>query len=182
MKDSHRALRDGTRGAHDAVDSVFGAFDLSNRAAYAAFLSAHAAVLLPLEAALDMAGIGALIDDWPQRRRAPMMVADLAALSQPVADPVTDVALPARDGALLGALYVLEGSRLGGRMLARTVPAEFPRRYLDPDQATGLWSKLLVDLEILLYDDIRLTEAIDSARSVFASFEASGKAWLAKVE
>lgn len=180
MRDVHRALRDGTRGAHDAVDAVFGGFDLTDRASYAAFLSAHAAVLLPLETILDEGGIGTLIDDWPARRRASVMAADLAALSRPLPSPAR-VAPLTSDAARLGALYVLEGSRLGGRMLARDVPADFPRSYLDPDQPTGLWSKLLVDLEELLYTPFRVTEAIGSAREAFASFEASGRAWLARV-
>lgn len=181
MRDAHRVLRDDTRDAHDAVDAVYGGFDLADRRSYAAFLSAHAAIVLPLETMLDDAGIATLVDDWPDRRRAPAIAADLTALSRPLPPPLACPPV-AGDAGLLGALYVLEGSRLGGRMLARQVASDFPREYLDPDQPTGHWSKLLVRLEELLYTDHRVTEAIVSARAVFASFEASGRAWLARVE
>lgn len=181
MKDSHRRLREGTRGAHDAVDAVFGAFDLTDRASYAAFLAAHAAVLMPLEDALDRAGIGSLIDDWPARRRSAAMTTDLTALDQPMPPP-RPVAIDDNDAARLGALYVLEGSRLGGRMLSRRLPTDFPHAYLDPDQPVAEWSKLLVDLDRLLYTDIGMAKAVASAHSVFAAFEDSGRAWLARVE
>lgn len=181
MKDSHRALRDGTRGSHDAVDAVFGAFDLSDPASYAAFLAAHAAVLLPYEAALEAGGIERLVPDWPERQRSAAIVADLAALSHPL--PAAAAVAPLTGaGAVLGAAYVLEGSRLGGRMLARQVAPALPRAYLDADQPTGGWSRLLARMDTVLYHPDRLAEAVDSARTVFASFEASGRRWLARVE
>lgn len=61
---------------------------------------------------------------YPTRPRAPLLAADLAAIGMaPIASTpppgVTEV--PTSKAHTLGALYVLEGSRLGGHMIARHV-------------------------------------------------------------
>ena len=179
IKPSHDALRTGTRDAHEALDGLFGGFDLADRTSYAAFLAAHAQALLPLEAALDAAGAERVTPDWPQRRRGALLVADLAALGQPVPAPA---AIPdiVGDGAIAGALYVVEGSRLGGRFLARQVAPGLSTDYLNPDQLSGMWAKLLARIDDTLYDDAHLSAAIQTARAVFATFETAGRHWLRK--
>ena len=54
---------------------------------------------------------------------------------------------------MLGAIYVLEGSRLGGAVLKRTVPGHFPRRFLEARQAAGSWRTLLQALDEFLIRD-----------------------------
>ena len=181
MKASHAALREGTRDEHERLDALFATFALGDRDQYAAFLAAHAAALLPLEAALDAAAAERLVPDWAERRRGPAIRADLAELGAVVP---TSVAVPALSGdaAILGAIYVVEGSRLGGRFLARAVAPGLPKSYLDAPQAAGNWAKLLARIDPLLYDPGDLSVAIDAARAVFASFEAAGRLQLSKAE
>lgn len=181
MNPAHKALRDATAQAHDRVDSAFAAFDLTDRDSYAAFLAAHAAALLPLEAALDAAGAERVISDWPQRRRGALLIADLAALEADVPAPVEYRPVLDDDAAIAGALYVVEGSRLGGRMLARGIGANLPRGYLDSGQPTENWRNLLARIESLLYDDASKMRAIDAAIDVFAAFETAGRDRLTKV-
>ncbi|MFD1786815.1 biliverdin-producing heme oxygenase [Sphingomonas floccifaciens] len=176
MKESHRRLREGTRDEHERLDTLFGRFDLTDAGGYADFLSAHAAALLPLEAALDAADAAAIVPDWNDRRRADRIVDDLRLLGRAPPPPVPVPALPTVP-ALLGALYVVEGSRLGGRMLARQVADGLPRTYLAADQASGNWPKLLAIIDSLLYGHDAFTQAIGTARAVFASFETSGRTW-----
>ena len=115
-------LRAATAGAHRRVDDTFSRFDLTCPEAYALFLQAQAAALLPLERALEAGASRRLPADWPARRRGQALLADLRALGVP--EPVCDELAPIRqDAAALGTLYVLEGSRLGGAMLRRAVPA-----------------------------------------------------------
>jgi heme oxygenase len=169
----HEALRAGTRASHERVDAVFGGFDLGNEADYRRFLRAHARAFLPVEAALEAAGIGRLVDDWPQRRRSALIVADLTALGEPV--PATTPMTITGDAAAWGALYVLEGSRLGGAMLARRIGDGLPRGYLGAAQSPGAWRKLLELLASSLYADDLIEAAVASAHAVFERFEAAAR-------
>lgn len=191
MNPAHRALRERTAAAHDRVDTLFAGFDLGARAGYAAMLAAHAEALLPLEAALDGAA-AEVVADWPERRREPLLRADLADLAGQGADAATQalrLPAPARSEtpsampveAAAGHLYVLEGSRHGGRFVARGLRPGFPRRYLDADQATGKWRELLSNLESILYSPQSVDRAVDAALEAFAAFESAGRKWLAKV-
>ncbi|MDT8759475.1 biliverdin-producing heme oxygenase [Sphingomonas psychrotolerans] len=191
MNSVHRALRTGTAEAHDRVDAAFAAFDLTDRESYAAFLRAHAEVLLPLE---DMLPGERILGDWEARKRGALLKEDLAFLPKPVRpEPVEGhlSASAAHGGeapfdklranddlaALAGALYVLEGSRLGGRFLSRQLPREFPRAYLDADQAPEKWRNLLDRLETIIYQPAALQSALAAAHQVFAAFERSARVW-----
>lgn len=166
-----KRLRAATAAAHERVDRGFARFDLADAAAYAGFLAAHADAFLPVEAALDAVGAERLLADWPERRRADALRCDLAALGRPAA-PGARFAID-DDAAAWGALYVLEGSRLGGAMLARSVPDGMPVRYLAAPQPPGAWRTMLARLDLALDQDARCAAAIDAAGRVFARFEAA---------
>lgn len=177
INDAHRALRDGTAAAHERVDAVFSRFDLSDRSGYAAFLGAHADATLPFEAALDAADAGRVVPDWRDRRRGDLLRADLADLG--MAEP--DAPSPRLAGdvaAAAGAIYVLEGSRMGARLLARRVGPGLPARFLNARQSPETWRKLLSCLDFLLDDPASIQIAVDSATDCFAAFERSGRKWL----
>ncbi|WP_448663530.1 biliverdin-producing heme oxygenase [Sphingomonas sp. CJ20] len=180
MTPSRKALREATAAAHDRVDAAFGAFDLGDRAGYAAFLRAHADAIGPIEAALDAGDAARLFPDWPERRRAGLLAEDLAMLGHratPAPAPLPPLSDPA---AIAGTLYVLEGSRLGGRFLARQLPADFPRAYLNADQRAEKWTQLLEHIEKLLQDASALEAARFAALAAFSRFERSAQEWRAK--
>lgn len=181
MKEAHRRLREATAHAHEAVDAAFGGYDLTDRDSYVRFLSAHAEVMVPLEAALDAAGAERVAPDWGMRKRGELILADLAALdARPPAVRNEPIKL-GRNGSedllstLAGVLYVVEGSRLGGKFLARRVPADFPKSYLDAHQPSGNWAKLLASIDQILYDQRRTETAIDAALATFVLFERAGR-------
>ena len=178
MNQAHRALRDGTREAHETLDALFGGFRLDQRESYARFLAAHAEALLPIEAALDTADVAALIEDWPQRRRGALVRQDLASLGQPLPTPRDPPPVLDSTGAIAGMLYVIEGSRLGGRLLARSVADGLPTGYLDADQPSGNWRRLLTRLDAVLSDPAALRHATDMALEAFARFAAAGRRWV----
>ena len=66
------------------------------------------------------------------------MRADLAQLDEAMPAPLP-FAPPADESEAFGVLYVIEGSRLGGGMLARRVPPELPRSYLEAIHLSGEW-------------------------------------------
>lgn len=170
------ALRRGTADHHDQVDAIFSRVDLGDRASYGRFLQAQAAAYLPVEAALTRDGAGMVLGDWPQRQRGDLLGGDLAALgiAPPPAAGTIGFASPA---AILGGVYVLEGSRLGGTMLARSVPADFPRRFLDAASPTA-WRSLIVLLEEQLSSPSDRQIAINAACEVFLLFERAGAEFL----
>lgn len=170
------ALRAATAAHHDRVDAVFSRADLATRDGYGRFLQAQAGAYLPVEAGLSRAGAGAVVSDWQARKRAPQIAADLAALG--LAVPDDDVPIAFDDtAAVLGGIYVLEGSRLGGALLARGVPEAFPKAFLAPGESAS-WRRLLDLLERTLISSEERTSAIESASRVFMLFESSGRRYL----
>ncbi len=172
---AHQLLRAATGIAHERLDARFGVFDLADTRDYGRFLQAHAAALMPVEAALDTAGMAALLDDWPARRRAALIAADLAALGLAMPAPVP-VAPLANMAAAWGAAYVVEGSRLGGAMLARRVADDAPRAYLATPLPKGAWRLFLGRLDAALDADAARATAIRGALATFAVFEAAAEA------
>ncbi|GAA4743292.1 biliverdin-producing heme oxygenase [Sphingomonas daechungensis] len=162
-------LRSITRPAHDRVDALFSAFDLSDDRSYADFLAAQAAAFLPIEEALEKAGAARLLQDWPQRRRSDALRADLAALSRPLP---TRARAPdyADEASIWGGLYVLEGSRLGGAVLRKDVGEHLPKSFLSPSPK-GSWAAFVAELERNLYGSVVLHRAGVSALNTFACFE-----------
>jgi len=174
MVTARSILRQETRDNHDRVDALFSDLRLSDRADYGRFLVAQANAFLPCEAALDEAGAGEVLPDWAARKRSDALRSDLAALG---------LDAPEREGgphftspaAVLGGIYVLEGSRLGGAMLARSVPADFPKHFLTSGSA-GAWRTLIQLLDDRLRTEEEIRDAVAAARNVFGVFERSGHA------
>jgi heme oxygenase len=168
------ALREATAAAHEEVDGIFSRFDLRRREPYRRFLRAQASALLPIETALDEAGAGAILGDWPARRRSEALREDLKALG---AEPPAPTAAPAfaTPEAVLGGIYVLEGARLGGALLSRALPDKAPQAFLGAAGDSLRWRKLLEDLEKLLYRHDQVAAAVSAAVDVFACFAAAGR-------
>lgn len=71
---------------------------------------------------------------------------------------------------LLGTAYVLEGSRLGSRVLRQQVGEDLPAGFLDGDGSLGPWPALLRVIERYIHSDALLTEAKHAARRSFSWF------------
>lgn len=170
-------LRAATAADHERVDRLFSGLNLTREADYRLFLTAQAAAHLPTEEAIEAAGARALLADWPERRRSHLLKADLADLGAQLPSSMEPPALP--DAAsIFGAIYVLEGSRLGGALLKREVPAGLPKRFLNAEQAPGAWRKLLAKLDEFVYAPEHLDAATNAARQVFMRFERAGRLYL----
>lgn len=116
-------ISDATRSSHRRLDLAMSSLDLGRPDYYEGFLRGQAEALFPIEAALTAGGIERHLPDWQSRIRTPALEHDLAAMSiacNPLPQP--DFESTAH---MLGAVYVLEASRMGARvMLARL--AEHP--------------------------------------------------------
>src|SRR3954464_6094559 len=129
------ALRAATAVAHERLHHLPALAPLAegtiSRPAYAALLRRmlgfHLAVERCVAEGPSVLGLGI---DVTERRRSPLLRADLAALGA-TDEGVEAAALPALGSAaqVLGCLYVVEGSTLGGRELARRLDHLLPHGH-----------------------------------------------------
>ncbi|MEP9402141.1 biliverdin-producing heme oxygenase [Sphingomonas sp. VNH70] len=156
------ALRAATAAAHEAVDAAYGRFDLTDAASYTAFLVAHARVLPPVEAALAGSGVVPTF-----RPRAQALAADLAALGSSTPDPLA-VTIERDPAAAWGTFYVVEGSRLGGVMLARQVGGGLPTAYLSAGHGSGDWRRVRASIDAADTGGDWTARAVRAAERCFA--------------
>lgn len=176
--DLRAVLRRDTADAHARLDVLVTRLDLTDRADYLTFLQIHAAVLLPLERWLADNGVAEVLPDWPSRARSAALLDDLHRLGAQPARP----AMPMADGALSfdnaravksGIVYVLEGSRLGGRLLFKQVQsaADLPAAFLNHGVDQKLWASFTQWLACQPDDEAFMAEATAAAGEVFRLYE-----------
>lgn len=113
-------LREYVHDAHEELDSLIG--DLTTHSAYHRYLRGIAAFRFAAEKALAHTDFPAWFDGWRPVTTAVSLQHDLDSLDLvPPEAPV--IAPPRGDSAMLGMLYTLEGSALGGRVIARRAAA-----------------------------------------------------------
>ena len=146
-------LRAATMAAHDLLDHAMqAASGWQTRADYARFLALQHAARVPLETWLAEHAPGDLVPP-PQT---PLLARDLAALGvglpppSPVLDPGLTPSRPA-PGEALGAAWVLAGSALGNRAIAKQVArigaGTWPSAFLADDAMMAFWQGLRARIE-----------------------------------
>lgn len=159
------ALREATHDAHVALEDEIG--DLADRQAYVRYVRGLAAFRASLEPALERPA--SALPGFRMTVLAPLLAQDLNDLGEtPVALPAPpDMAAPAD---VLGALYVLEGSALGARVLIKKVealgfgPTHGARHLSHQASSLDAWRRLV---QILDAGDWSTPRAIASANAAF---------------
>ena len=171
-------LKSQTRIAHERVDRAFGRFDLSQPIGYRCFLEAHHAVLPGCERVLSLSDAETLLPDWSKRLRTGALEHDLHAVgSYPIND--MDCLNPLAPSAAYGMLYVLEGSRIGGAVLASRLPAnsdaicQGATHYLRHGEGLHLWSSFVAAFNASSHVNDEIDAVLASALSTFGLFEAA---------
>lgn len=167
-------LRAATDPVHGRLDRALSAYDLADVDGYRAFLLVHAAALIACERALKAQGFGALCSGWSEGKRTASLLADLRGLdaTPPLIPPVPIVGADA----MWGAAYVLEGSRMGARVLERRARAEgnplvvANLRFLS-HRGGMRWGTFVNALEDALDANDGLERAIEGALIAFGLFE-----------
>jgi heme oxygenase len=177
-------LRERTRPLHDQTEAGIDLQRaLSSCDEYRRMLAGYLGLYRPFEAALSQASHEAReLVDWPASGRVPLLERDLLALgstqeeiaAMPNAPVMPDLTDPS---AMLGALYVVEGSQLGGQMIYRDVQSK-----LHLDVTTGAsffagagthtgprWKQFLSGLEQQTQDT---AQAVEAACAMFHYFGA----------
>jgi heme oxygenase len=137
-------LRAATMAAHDLLDRAMqAASGWQNRDDYARFLELQHAARAPLEDWLDTHAP----PDLRPPRQTPLIARDLAQLgkSPPASAPLFTVGRTA-SGHALGAAWVLAGSALGNRSIAKQVSriggGAWPSAFLGDGAMLGFWQAL----------------------------------------
>lgn len=159
------SLRQRTGDQHEATEVAFADYDLASPAHYRAFLTAHAVALPGLELAVTGRGWSGFTP------RLPLLADDLAAMGAWLPAPM--IASDLGDAGVWGAQYVLEGSKLGGRMLARVVPDDCACSYLTPGPGMSAeWQNFCAAFDAAASgnDEAWLDEACDAAIESFQFF------------
>lgn len=166
---------DATRTSHRRLDTALARLNLAVPLYYEGFLRSQAEALFPIEATLEAGGIDHHIPDWTDRARTRALERDLATLN------IDCIPLPTPDfksvAEMLGAVYVLEASRMGERvMLARL--AEHPdsecmnaTAYLRHGFGKRLWPSFLNLLESHPAAHADTAGVVQGAEITFAMFE-----------
>ncbi len=183
--DSLRAfLRDGTSEQHRSLDDAVNARGyLRTHGGYQNFLARSLAFQSAAEEVLQRLDVVSLIPDWPQRRRAPLLAADLATLSGPPPDPRLQSAARqllapcSRAAHAWGIAYVLEGSTLGAAFVLKEVAkigvtATQGGSFLASGKSGPGWPAFLAQLDTQVFTKAERADVLDSARRAFAAAHA----------
>jgi heme oxygenase (biliverdin-IX-beta and delta-forming) len=133
--------------------------------------------------------------DMSARARSPLLLADLQTIGF---DPSAAVSLPlwrpsvrlVSKGSLLGALYVLEGSTLGGVQIARALKNRVGNGlgnallfFVGRGERQGaMWRELVEELETFREDNEVAMQAEDAAVTTFEAFEDWMAGWRTEVD
>jgi heme oxygenase len=146
---------------------------------YNAYLVATLRARDALEAQLDDSSAQTVFPDWPVRKLAPALREDLLDLAMTMPSPPRrrTSAESLSPSAVLGALYVLEGSALGAQILKRRAAAigltsQFGARHLDQQTATPrAWRSYLDCLESRDLSAAEEDQCVAAAIGAFGQFE-----------
>ena len=178
-------LRDGTRDLHAAAESTMSYLGSTvDETGYRSFLERWYGFHVVLEPRLSVWHRREAVLDWDRRRKLPLLEADLGALG---VDRPARLCLPRcpcvpavpTTAEALGALYVVEGATLGGRVLrdrlrgAPLPPGCFHFLSSYGAQTGRRWHGYRTVTSAWVGDDPGRAEALlDTARAVFAALVA----------
>lgn len=168
-------LRAATMAAHDLLNTTMqAASGWQNRGDYARFLALQHAARVPLEAWLAANAP----DDLCPPPQTGLLAADLDALGHPLAasSPALALLLPRfgpHSGTALGAAWVLAGSALGNRTIAKAVTriggGNWPAAFLGDGAMMAFWQGLRARIERPA-SPAEAKGAADAAAAVFSHF------------
>lgn len=171
-------LRAATDDLHQMLDArVSNASFLATREGYCDYLLRTYLARSAVEAALDRSGAQNVYAAWPDRRIGAAMALDLddMGIELPVEPPALEMTLG--EGGIWGALYVLEGSTIGARLIAREVEKigmtdGHGARHLSVQAANSRAFRQFIDvLEAATLDADGEAECTSAAIETFSCFQ-----------
>ncbi|WP_017218401.1 biliverdin-producing heme oxygenase [Pseudoalteromonas sp. NJ631] len=175
-------LKASTADLHDSIDSSIMAKDpFASIERYLQFLTLQYLFLKDVAALYDHRELSMHIDDLKSRRRLGLLEQDFADLQHtlPVPSLSPFITTSTEFATALGALYVVEGSKVGAAMLGRQVQARLPvtgeygARYLaGPGSGRGsAWRHLIQFIDTVELTCAQEDALITCARQAFIRFQ-----------
>jgi heme oxygenase len=168
-----------THDTHDRLDrSIMSAASFASVEGYGRFVAVQALFHRDIDALYDNAALQAVLPGLAERRRLPLIAADLADLG--LAFPEDDAPLAFAGGAVdvptaLGWLYVAEGSNMGAALLRKEAAKiglsdEHGARHLAPaaEGPAAHWRAFTAALDAAELTDEEEARAVAGAQAAFA--------------
>lgn len=181
-------LRSETKHIHQALEKVMipGIKQADTPEAYAKILNVFYGYFKAIENLLDAQLDEKVVPAYTQRRKADIILQDLKAMSLNGQLPplATDLPQISNLHQALGAMYVLEGSTLGGQVITKMLKQNLnvnDTAYLKffsgyGDETQKMWASFMGVLDQHAQDESRQGEMIEAAINTFAKF----KLWIEK--
>lgn len=158
---------------------------ITHKQQYVQLLHSFYGYFKPVEDAVAPFMSNAVLPDWHLRRKAQTILLDLAALEQPISTIgfATERPLIQTLPQALGALYVMEGSTLGGRgitkMLLKNEAAGLQPQHLQffagyGSQTGAMWTTFVNVLNSFSFTEDEMAQMVEAANQTFYFF----KTWL----
>jgi len=166
-------LRAETAEAHEDLDRRHEGGQFVRMEDYGRFLEAQARIFPAAEDHLAASAEFRTLSDWSERLRAQALMSDLKALGRPDPTPIA-FRFHDRPGVAAGIAYVLEGSRLGGKLIARKLEqaglGDAPVAFLTQGADRRFWPSFTRWLESREADETYAEDAAAAARATFSLF------------
>jgi heme oxygenase len=158
---------------HERVDRAMSLENMTTIDDYRRHLRCHAQVVLPLERALESHRHVNDIPDIAHRWRSNALAEDLRTLGEPHSKYL-DTPIGGSRAAIAGAMYVLEGSRLGAKVLLRQLGTrggqDLPIEFFSHGATERLWSSFVSWLNSVDWSPAEISEMCETARAVFQTY------------
>ena len=180
-----KRLKASTHETHDRLDrSIMAAASFASIEGYGQFVTVQYLFHRDIDALYDDAILQALLPGLTERRRLPLIAADLADLGLPFPEDDTPLAFPQDDRvdipAALGWLYVAEGSNMGAALLRKEAAKiglsdEHGARHLAPapEGPAAHWRAFTAALDVVELTADEEARAVTGANAAFSRVQAS---------
>jgi heme oxygenase len=165
-------LRAETSDAHEALDHAHEGGDFADLSGYGRFLESQARLFPPLETWLAGSDEFRTLPEWRDRLRSPALMSDLNHLGLAPPKPMPFLCED-RPGSAAGLAYVLEGSRLGGKLIARRLgeaKLAAPVEFITQGDDRRFWPSFTSWLSTREAGQAYVDAAIAAARAAFEGF------------
>lgn len=175
-------IKHATRESHERLEnsdilSVLTSGELTSES-YRKILLKFYGYFRPVEFRIQASGIEKHVEDIRERQRAYLLMSDLRDLGYK-GDPEFSMQLPSITSLdqAFGALYVLEGSTLGGQVITRNLRKVFGEEYSSRyffgygEKTAAKWTSFKASLETWCQNGGKKEQVIDSATLTFSLLE-----------
>ncbi|MEO8961995.1 MAG: biliverdin-producing heme oxygenase [Ginsengibacter sp.] len=119
-----------------------------------------------------------MLTDYRLRRKAAALQADLISMNVPLPKKIGSENLPTIKNSLqaIGALYVMEGSTLGGRIIRKMVADKLPNENAFSffegygEKTNDMWKSFKASIDAIVLNNKETNVVIDSANETFYKF------------